>query len=202
MTSPSAVLAGVISLLLAAAAAFAGSEPQAGRATGESIGPVLFYRQPAREWVEALPVGNGRLGGMVFGGVPAERVQLNEDTFWSGGPYESISPEALQYLPQVRQLIRDGRYKEAQDLADAKLMGRARHLQAYQPLGDLRLVFERHDSPAEYRRELNLDRAIVRVRYRIGETTFTREVFSSAPDQLIVVRPTEAITLDGRLQRR
>jgi alpha-L-fucosidase 2 len=171
-------------------------------AASDSLGPVLFSEQPAKEWVEALPIGNGRLGGTVIGGAPAERIQLNEDTFWSGGPYESISPEALQYLPQVRQLIRDGRYKEAQDLADAKLMGRARHLQAYQPLGDLRLVFERHDSPAEYRRELNLDRAIVRVRYRIGETTFTREVFSSAPDQLIVVRPTEAITLDGRLQRR
>ena len=84
----------------------------------ESIGPVLFYRQPAQQWVEALPVGNGRLGAMVFGGVPAERLQLNEDTFWSGGPYDPIQDEALQYLPQVRQLIREGRYKEAQELAD------------------------------------------------------------------------------------
>ena len=159
-------------------------------AKGGSLGPVLFYRQPAKEWVEALPIGNGRLGGMVFGAVPAERIQLNEGTFWSGGPYDSINGEALQYLPKVRELIRDGRYKEAQDLADDKLMGRPRHLQAYQPLGDLRLVLEGHDEPIEYRRELDLDGAVVRVRYRVGDTSFTREVFSSAPDQSIVVRLT------------
>ena len=135
---------------------------------------------------------------MVFGGVPAERIQLNEDTFWSGGPYDPINPEALSYLPKVRQLIREGRYKEAQDLADQKLMGRPRHLQAYQPLGDLRLVMDGHDQPTDYRRELDLDRAVVRVRYRIGDTTFTREVFSSAPDQAIVVR----LTADGPTKLR
>jgi alpha-L-fucosidase 2 len=156
--------------------------------------------------VEALPIGNGRLGGMVFGGVAAERIQLNEDTFWSGGPYDPINPEALEYLPQVRQLLREGRYKEAQDLADRTLMGCPRHLQAYQPLGDLRLVVDGHDQPTDYRRELDLDRAVVRVRYRIGDTTFTREAFSSAPDQSIVVRLTSdgpaklrlAVTLDTK----
>ncbi len=171
---------------------------RAGPGKDDSIGPVLFYRQPAREWVEALPIGNGRLGGMVFGGVPAERIPLNEDTFWSGGPYDPINGEALRYLPKVRELIREGRYKEAQDLADEKLMGRPRHLQAYQPLGDLRLVLEGHEHPTDYRRELDLDRAVVRVRYRIGDTTFTREVFSSAPDQLIVVR----LTADGPAKLR
>ena len=178
---------------LAGTQAYAGAGPK-----DDSIGPVLFYRQPAREWVEALPIGNGRLGGMVFGGVPAERIPLNEDTFWSGGPYDPINGEALQYLPKVRELIREGRYKEAQDLADEKLMGRPRHLQAYQPLGDLRLVLEGHEHPTDYRRELDLDRAVVRVRYRIGDTTFTREVFSSAPDQLIVVR----LTADGPAKLR
>jgi alpha-L-fucosidase 2 len=164
----------------------------------DSIGPVLFYRQPAREWVEALPIGNGRLGGMVFGGCPAERIQLNEDTFWSGGPYDPIDEEALSYLPTVRQLVSQGRYKEAQDLADQRLMGHPRHLQAYQPLGNLRLVVEGHERPADYRRELDLDRAVVRVRYRIGDTTFTREAFSSAPDQVIVVR----LTSDGPARLR
>ena len=176
----------------------AGTQALGGPAKDDSIGPVLFYRQPAKEWVEALPVGNGRLGGMVFGGVPAERIQLNEDTFWSGGPYDPINDEALSYLPKVRQLILEGRYKEAQDLADQKLMGRPRHLQAYQPLGDLRLVMDGHDQPTDYRRELDLDRAVVRVRYRIGDTTFTREVFSSAPDQAIVVR----LTADGPTKLR
>jgi len=192
--------------VLAGTAGYAGAEAHSGRVADDSIGPVLFYRQPAKEWVEALPVGDGRLGGMVFGGVPAERVQLNEDTFWSGGPYDPINPEALQYLPKVRQLLWEGRHKEAQDLADEKLMGRPRNLQAYQPLGDLRLVVEGHDYPADYRRELDLDRAVVRVRYRVADTTFTREVFSSAPDQAIVVRLTSSgpaklrftVTLDSR----
>ena len=175
-----------------------GTRASAGPAKDDSIGPVLFYRQPAKEWVEALPIGNGRLGGMVFGGVPAERIQLNEDTFWSGGPYDPVNDEALEYLPKVRQLIREGRYQEAQDLADQMLMGRPRHLQAYQPLGDLRLVMDGHDRPTDYRRELDLDRAVVRVRYRIGETTFTREMFSSAPDQVMVVR----LTADGPMKLR
>jgi alpha-L-fucosidase 2 len=138
-------------LIASACIAIVGAHASAGPAGDDSIGPVLFYRQPAREWVEALPIGNGRLGGMVFGGVPVERIQLNEDTFWSGGPYDPINKEALQYLPRVRQLIREGRYQEAQDLADQKLMGRRRHLQAYQPLGDLVLVVEGHEPPTPAR---------------------------------------------------
>jgi alpha-L-fucosidase 2 len=192
--------------LLACAGLACAASPVPAAAPDDSIGPVLFYRQPAKEWVEALPIGNGRLGGMVFGGVPAERIQLNEDTFWSGGPYDPIHAEALPNLPKVRQLIREGRYREAQELADEKLMGRPRHLQAFQPLGDLRLVLEGHDQPTDYRRELDLDRAVVRVRYRIGATTVTREVFSSAPDQAIVLRLTAegpdrlrlAVTLDSK----
>jgi len=187
-----------LALIAGVSVGLAGAHALAGSAKDDSIGPVLLYRQPAREWVEALPIGNGRLGGMVFGGVPAERIQLNEDTLWSGGPYDPVNDEALRYLPKVRQLIREGRYKEAQDLADEKLMGRPRHLQAYQPLGDLRLVLEGHEHPTDYRRELDLDRAVVRVRYRIGDTTFTRETFSSAPDQSIVVH----LTADGPARLR
>jgi alpha-L-fucosidase 2 len=177
-----------------------------GAGTEASIGPVLSYRQPASRWVEALPVGNGRLGGMVFGGVGEERIQLNEDTFWSGGPYDPVDESAGQFLPQIRKLIGDGRYKDAQDLADQKMMGRPRHLQAYQPLGDLRIALDGHERASGYERELDLDRAVVRVRYRVDGTTFTREVFSSAPDQAMVVRLTAEgparlrlrVTLDSR----
>ena len=183
----------------------AGAHASAGP-VDDSIGPVLFYRQPAKEWVEALPIGNGRLGGMVFGGVPAERIQLNEDTFWSGGPYDPINDEALQCLPKVRQLSVGGQLQGGAGPRRPEAHGRPRHLQPYQPLGDLRLVLEGHEHPTDYHRELDLDRAVVRVRYRIGETTFTREVFSSAPDQSIVVRLTAegparlsfTVTLDSK----
>ena len=96
----------------------------------DSAGPVFFYLRPARSWDEALPIGNGSLGAMVFGGVPEERLQLNEDTFWSGGPYDPINPEALEYLPQVRKLLLEGRYSAARQLADEKLIRRPRNLQA------------------------------------------------------------------------
>ncbi len=196
-----------IPVLVGSCLLFLGAQAEASdQPPDDSLGPVLFYRQPAEKWVEALPIGNGRLGGMVFGRVAEELVQLNEDTFWSGGPYDPINDEALTYLPEVRRLLREGRYKEAQDLADAKLMGRPRQLQAYQPLGYLRVAVEGHDSPTEYRRELDLDRATARVRYRAKGTLFTREVFSSAPDDSIVARFTSdgpsklrlTVTLDSK----
>ncbi len=148
---------------------------------------VLWYRQPAREWLEALPVGNGRLGAMVFGGVVRERLQLNEDTFWSGWPRDRNNPEALKHLEEVRQLIREGKYAQADEVADRYLLGNPRRLEAYQPVGDLRLEFG-HREVADYRRELDLAQGIARVSYRAGEARFVREVFSSAPDQVIVVR--------------
>ena len=97
----------------------------------------LWYEAPAREWTEALPIGNGRLGAMVFGGVPRERLQLNEDTLWTGGPYSQANPEARLHLDQVRALIFAGRYAEAEALADRHLMGRPLKQMSYQPAGDL-----------------------------------------------------------------
>jgi alpha-L-fucosidase 2 len=149
---------------------------------------VLWYEKPAAEWTEALPIGNGRVGGMVFGGMSLERIQLNEDTFWSGGPYDPVHPEAAEHLPEVRRLLDEGKYSEAQQLADEKLMGRPRHLQAYQPLGDLRLSFPGHENGVAYRRDLDLDRAVVTVKYEVGGVTFRRQIFASHPAQLIVVR--------------
>jgi alpha-L-fucosidase 2 len=152
---------------------------------------VLWYRQPAplTNWEEALPVGNGRLGAMVFGGVQEERIQLNEGNIWSGSRKEYDRAGAYKYFPEIRQMIYDGKYKEAQALVKKEVLGE-RPLGCYQPLGDLMLRFEGLENPAEYKRELNLDEAVARVSFRSGDAVFTREVFSSVPDQVIVVRLT------------
>jgi alpha-L-fucosidase 2 len=146
---------------------------------------MLWYPQPATRWVEALPVGNGRLGAMVWGGVAEERLQLNEDTLWSGGPRAWNNAEARDVLPQVRQLIADGQYEDADALAK-RMQGP--YNQSYQPLGDLVLHFDAADGAEAYVRDLALARAIASVRYRIGNAHYTREVFASAPHQAVVVR--------------
>ena len=150
----------------------------------------LWYDAPAKEWTEALPIGNGRFGGMVFGGIANDRIQLNEDTFWSGGPYESTNPDALEYLPQVRALIAGGKFREALGMAERHLMGRPLNLQSLQPFGDLKLTFPGEENATDYRRELDLDTATVKVRYQIGDVTYAREYFSSAPDGVMIVRLT------------
>src|SRR4051812_28588104 len=145
----------------------------------------LWYTRPAGEWVEALPIGNGRLGAMIFGGVTTERLQLNEDTLWSGELAEWNNPQARDLLPEVRQLLFAGRYKEAEQLC-LKMQGP--FTQAYQPLGDLYLRFAAGEPVTAYQRELDLDRAVATVRYVHDGATFTREVFASAPDQVIALR--------------
>ena len=151
---------------------------------------MLWYRQPATQWDHAMPIGNGRLGGMVFGSIRRERVQLNEDSLWMGGPRETNNPDALPALPEVRRLLFAGRPVEAYAVAERRSMGRPFRLESYQTLGDLRLMFEQEGDVTDYRRELDLDSAIVRVSYRIGDVRYTREFFSSAPDQVLVVRLT------------
>jgi len=146
---------------------------------------LLWYAQPASEWVEALPVGNGRLGAMIFGSVAVERLQLNEDTLWSGGPQDWNNPRARDLLPEVRRLLFAGKYAEAEQLCVGM---QGPFTQAYQPLGDLYLRFAGDGAAADYRRELDLENAIATVRYTRDGATFTREVFASAPDQVIVVR--------------
>ena len=147
----------------------------------------LRYDRSAERWTEALPVGNGRLGAMVFGGVGFERLQLNEETLWSGGPTDWNNPGARAALPEVRAAVFAGDYVKATELTK-KMQGP--YNQSYQPLGDLRLRFHGAAAgpPEGYERDLDLDRAVAAVRYRSGGATFTREVFSSFPDQLIVVR--------------
>ncbi|GHA21550.1 alpha/beta hydrolase [Devosia pacifica] len=149
---------------------------------------ILWYPTPAQEWTDALPIGNGRLGAMVFGGVAAEEFQLNEDTLWSGGPYQPVNPETLEALPTIRDLIFSGRYAEAEVLANSRAMGRPYLQTSYQPAG--RLLFDFYPSTlfSDYRRELDIARAITTTSYRIGETRYLRESFVSAADGVLVVR--------------
>ena len=151
---------------------------------------ILWYRQPAVQWDHAMPLGNGRLGAMVFGSVNRERIQLNEQSLWLGGPRERDNPDALKHLAEVRRLLFAGAPVEAYRLADKHLMGRPQRLLSYQTLADLRLTFDHEEPISEYRRELNLDTAIARVSYRAGDVRIQREVFASHPNQLIVVRIT------------
>ncbi len=148
----------------------------------------LWYRQPAKRWVEALAVGNGRLGAMIFGGVALERIQLNEDTLWAGGPYDPANPDALEALPKVRELIFAGRYREAHNLVGQKMMAKPLTQMPYQCVGDLLLTFPDVNGVTDYRRDLNLDTAVATVAYTIDSVRYTREVFSSPVDQVIVIR--------------
>jgi alpha-L-fucosidase 2 len=150
----------------------------------------LWYRRPAKLWVEALAIGNGRLGAMVFGGIERERIQLNEDTLWGGGPYNPNNSEALAALPEVRRLIFEGKYAEAHKLIGEKMMAKPLRQMPYQPVGDLLLTFPEVKAVENYRRDLNLDTAITSVTYNTNGVWFTREVFSSPIDQVIVVRLT------------
>ena len=164
-------------------------------AAQESPGPLtVWYRQPAKAWVEACPIGNGRLGGMVFGEVANEHVQLNDDALWAGGPKDRCNPKALAALPEVRRLLFAGKNNEAANLAGNTMMGVPPTIESYQTLGDLRLTLPgarpEGEGIRDYRRQLDLDAGVATVTYRLGDAQFTREYFSSAPDQVLVVRLT------------
>ncbi|MGH9720909.1 MAG: glycoside hydrolase family 95 protein [Bryobacteraceae bacterium] len=150
----------------------------------------LWYRKPASQWNEALPIGNGRLGAMVFGGVPTERIQLNEDSIWAGEMRDRNNPDGRNAIPEVRRLLKEGKVKEAEALADKAIISIPRRMPPYQPLGDMTLRFAGHENASDYRRELDLDSGVVRITYKIGDATYTREVFSTAVDQVLVVRLT------------
>src|SRR3989442_507663 len=153
---------------------------------------VLWFEKPASQWVEALPIGNGRLGAMIFGGTASERLQLNEDTLYAGGPYDPNNRDALQALPEARQLIFAGKYQEANNLIGAKMMAHPIKQMPYEPVGDLKLELPGHAEVSSYRRELDLDTGMAKVSYNVGGVNFTREVFASPVDQVIVVHLTAA----------
>ena len=148
----------------------------------------LWYDEPAERWVEALPVGNGRLGAMMFGKVHQERIQFNEDTLWTGQPQDYQHAGAKAWLPEIRRLLFAGEQREAEKLAMQHFMSSPLRQEAYQPFADLMLTLPGHDAAQDYRRSLDLDRAVATVTYRVNDTTYTRELFSSFPDDVLVLR--------------
>lgn len=169
--------------------------------------PVTWFARPADRWIHALPVGNGRLGAMVFGGVHRETVGLNEDSVWQRGPEDRSNPDARRHVDEVRRLLAAGQVQEAQELAEFSLFGMPNRQQSFLPLGTLELTFlGRAGRPwDEYRRELDLESGVASVRYRDGTETLRREVFASVPDDVIVVRIASdapaAVALAARLTR-
>ena len=150
----------------------------------------LWYNQPAKNvWEAALPIGNGRLAAMVFGNPDKEKIQLNESSVWSGGPNRNDNPDALAALPEIRKLIFEGRFQEASKMAADNIQSKKNHGMKYQPVGDLELSFPGHDSAnvTNYYRELDLEKALTKVSYTVNGVTFTREVFSSFSDDVIVI---------------
>jgi alpha-L-fucosidase 2 len=175
-----------IALITSVAATTTHAQPAPAPASPHTI----WFRSPATEWNRALPVGNGRLGAMIFGGTREEHIQLNEETLWSGGPYTPVVKGAHKALPEIQRLLFAGDVPRAHDLFGRTMMGVPYEQMKYQSLGDLLIEFPSHDSVTSYRRELLLDSALSRVSYVVNGVTFTRDVFASAPDQAIVIRLT------------
>ncbi len=158
----------------------------------------LWFKKPAENYIESCPVGNGRLGGMMFGGIDKDRVVLNEQTMWSGSVQDSDREDAHKTLPEIRALLLAGKNKEAQDLLSRTFLakgngsdfgaGKDGRYGCYQVLGDLTLAFPKTGEPSSYRRELDLDSATAKLTYEIGDVKFTRELFASAPDHVLVYR--------------
>lgn len=168
----------------------------------------MWYDKPATVWNEALPVGNGRLGAMIYGDPVNEKLQLNEETFWSGGPSRNDNPKALSALPEIRNLIFDGKFKEAETMINQNMMTPLNG-SMYQVVGNLNLNFFNHEKYTNYYRELNLERAVFTTTYNVNGVTYKREVFASQPDQVIVLRLTAnkpgklsfVASMDGQLQK-
>jgi len=149
---------------------------------------ILWYDEPASYFEEALPLGNGRIGAMVYGGVQSEHILLNEETLWAGGPVDpNMNPEAVDYLPKVREALFNHDYSLA-DKTIRKMQGK--FSQSFLPLGDLYIDFQHGGGAEEYYRDLDIRNAIATTRYRIGSATYSREVFVSHPDQLLIIKLT------------
>ncbi|WP_417363077.1 glycosyl hydrolase family 95 catalytic domain-containing protein [Galbibacter sp.] len=161
-------------------------------AFGQQADPLrLWYDEPSGEvWENALPIGNGSIGAMIYGNVSKEIFQLNESTVWSGSPNRNHNPDALEALPKVRKLIFDKKYKAAENLANEKIVTTKSHGQMFQPVGNLELTFEGHQDFQDYSRELNIANAVSKTTYTVNGITYTREAFTSLSDRVLVIRIT------------
>ncbi|MFZ0429093.1 MAG: glycoside hydrolase family 95 protein [Acidobacteriota bacterium] len=148
---------------------------------------VVWYRQPANQWLQGMPLGNGMIGAMVFGGVPQERIALNESSFWSGRPHDYDDPDAGRYFGRIRDLVFADKFQEAETLVNEHFYGIPKSQEAYQPIGDLLLSFPDADF-TDYRRELDMETGVATVRYRQGDAVVTRTTFVSWPDKVLVMR--------------
>lgn len=171
----------------------------------------IRFDHPAKQWEEALPIGNGRLGAMIFGGTECERIALNQDSIWYGGPIDRVNPDARKYLPQVRSMLLEGRIPEAEDLLRMAFSGTPQSERPYQPLGNLEIVYQQPKTAQSdrketlYRRELDLDNGIVTELYHGTGQKVRKEYFSSFPHGVIVVRIQAmegSISLQARLERK
>ncbi|MCH7228395.1 glycosyl hydrolase family 95 catalytic domain-containing protein [Haloferula sp. A504] len=164
----------------------------------------LWYEKPAEKWTEALPIGNGRLGAMVFGGTDEEHLQINEETIWTGKPRHYHNEGAVEHLPQIRKLLFEGKQKDAEKLAMKEFMSEPLRQMAYQPCVDLKIRFEGEGEVSGYRRALDLDGAVTSSTWKRGETRFTTECLSSHPDEVIVWRITSdrpgGVSFSARLE--
>lgn len=184
------VLAALLGLAAGAAAGDRRAVIQTLPAAAEDPELVLWYDRPAEKWENALPVGNGRLGAMVFGRVLDERITLNEDTLWSGGPYSTVVPGGAEALPEIQRLIFDGEYRRAHTLFGRRLMGYPVEQMKYQPLADLVLASPAAGPVSGYRRRLDLDTAVASTRYEADGVVYQRDVLASPVDQVVAVRLT------------
>ena len=159
-------------------------------ATAPTASDTLWYRKPAAVWEEALPLGNGRLGAMIYGGIADERIQLNEDSLWDGFPRDASNPNSLTALPAVRQALFEGRNGDAETLAAANMMGQPQGVRPFQSLGDLVIEMPGETAATNYLRTLDLSKAVASVSYTQDGVGYSREIFSSAPAGAVVVRLT------------
>jgi len=151
----------------------------------------LWYTQPSgKTWENALPIGNGRLGAMIYGNPDKEIIQLNEHTVWSGSPNRNDNPLSLDSLAIIRQLIFEGKQKDAERIANRVIITKKSHGQKFEPVGSLQLAFEGHNNFSNYSRELDIERAITQTTYTVGDVIYTRQAFASFPERIVIMRIT------------